>query len=81
MCRFHASVILVIHDDDRRLAAREALATGVPTVILADSRRSEPIRAALAGRGTVIGDGLKIEDYRLKIEDHRPQVERVQVAS
>ncbi len=63
------------------LAAREALATGVPTVILADSRRSEPIRAALAGRGTVIGDGLKIEDYRLKIEDHRPQVERLQVAS
>ncbi len=31
------------------LAAREALATGVPTVILADSRRPAPIRAALAG--------------------------------
>jgi len=38
------------------LAAREALAGGVATVILADSRRSCPIRAALAGEGTVLGD-------------------------
>ncbi len=67
------------------LAAREALATGVPTVILADSRRPAPIRAALAGRGTVIGEGLQIEDYRLQIrhlelQEHRLQVESVQVA-
>ncbi len=37
------------------LAAREALDTGVSTVVIADSRRAEPIRAALAGEGTVIG--------------------------
>ncbi len=37
------------------LAAREALARGVPAVILADSRRPNPVRAALAGEGTVIG--------------------------
>lgn len=37
------------------LAAREALAAGVACVILADSRRAQPIRAALAGEGTVIG--------------------------
>ncbi len=51
------------------LAAREALAGGVPTVVLADSRRSEPIRAALAGRGTVIGDGVQVD--RLKVEGLR----------
>ncbi len=40
-------------------AARgEALGAGVPTVILADSRRADPIRAALAGGGTVIGEPL-----------------------
>jgi acetylglutamate/LysW-gamma-L-alpha-aminoadipate kinase len=39
------------------LAAREALAANVPAVILADSRCAGPIRAALAGEGTVIGDG------------------------
>ena len=38
------------------LAAREALAGGVPQVILADSRQPEPIRAALAGSGTWIVD-------------------------
>ncbi len=38
------------------LAAREALAAAVPTGILADSRRPQPIRAALSGEGTVIGD-------------------------
>ena len=38
------------------LAAREALDRNVPSVILADSRRSKPIRAALAGEGTVIGE-------------------------
>lgn len=37
------------------LASREALAAGVSCVILADSRRAQPIRAALAGEGTVIG--------------------------
>jgi acetylglutamate/LysW-gamma-L-alpha-aminoadipate kinase len=37
------------------LAAREALAGGVLQVILADSRRSQPIRSALAGEGTVFG--------------------------
>jgi acetylglutamate/LysW-gamma-L-alpha-aminoadipate kinase len=40
------------------LAAREALGSGVPAVVLADSRRDCPIRAALAGEGTVIGDAL-----------------------
>jgi acetylglutamate/LysW-gamma-L-alpha-aminoadipate kinase len=39
------------------LAAREALESGVSAVIIADSRRPGPIRAALAGEGTVIGDG------------------------
>lgn len=67
------------------LAAREALATGVPTVILADSRRPRPIRAALTGRGTVIGHELKIENGRLKIsslewQESRLQVEGMQVA-
>ena len=38
------------------LAAREALDRNVRSVILADSRRSRPIRAALAGEGTVIGE-------------------------
>ncbi len=38
------------------LAAREALAAGVRRVILADSRRPEPVRAALDGAGTVIGE-------------------------
>jgi acetylglutamate/LysW-gamma-L-alpha-aminoadipate kinase len=37
------------------LAAREALAAGVSAVILADSRRPDPVQAALAGEGTVIG--------------------------
>lgn len=45
------------------LAAREALARGVPAIILADSRRPNPVRAALAGEGTVIGNfGLPISD-------------------
>jgi len=38
------------------LAARTALAAGVPAVILADSRRPNPVRAALRGEGTVIGE-------------------------
>jgi len=38
------------------LAAREALERNVRSVILADSRRPAPIRAALAGEGTVIGE-------------------------
>jgi acetylglutamate/LysW-gamma-L-alpha-aminoadipate kinase len=37
------------------LAAREALAGGVPQVILGDSRRPQPILAALAGEGTFFG--------------------------
>ena len=37
------------------LAAREALAGGVPQVILGDSRRPQPILAALAGAGTFFG--------------------------
>jgi acetylglutamate/LysW-gamma-L-alpha-aminoadipate kinase len=40
------------------LAAREALAGGVCRVILADSRCAEPVRAACAGQGTVIGDPI-----------------------
>jgi [amino group carrier protein]-L-2-aminoadipate 6-kinase len=36
------------------LAAREALATGVTRVVLADSRQARPVQAALAGLGTVI---------------------------
>jgi [amino group carrier protein]-L-2-aminoadipate 6-kinase len=39
------------------LAAREALAGNVRRVVLADSRRSNPIQAALAGEGTVISEG------------------------
>jgi len=38
------------------LAAREAMAGGVRTVILADSRLPQPVQAALAGGGTVIGE-------------------------
>lgn len=38
------------------LAAREALDRNVRAVILADSRRSAPLRAALSGCGTVIGE-------------------------
>lgn len=38
------------------LAAREALAGGVASVVLADSRRPNPIRAAFMGEGTVIGE-------------------------
>lgn len=38
------------------LAAREALDRNVRSVILADSRRTTPVRAALAGEGTVIGE-------------------------
>ena len=38
------------------LAAREALASGVSTVILADSRCPQPIQTALAGEGTWIGE-------------------------
>jgi acetylglutamate/LysW-gamma-L-alpha-aminoadipate kinase len=40
------------------LAAGEALRLGVSRVILGDSRRSEPLRSALAGAGTVIGEPL-----------------------
>jgi acetylglutamate/LysW-gamma-L-alpha-aminoadipate kinase len=40
------------------LAAREALERNVPTVILADARRGLPVRAALAGEGTVIGEQM-----------------------
>ena len=40
------------------LAAQEALAGGVTRVILADSRRTNPIREALGGSGTVIGARL-----------------------
>ncbi|OQA43770.1 MAG: Acetylglutamate kinase [Chloroflexi bacterium ADurb.Bin325] len=61
------------------LAAREALAAGVASVILGDSRRAAPIRAALAGRGTMIGEGLKMEDGRLKIGSLEA-IESMQVA-
>ncbi len=37
------------------LAAREALAANVPTIILADSRCPDPIRTALEGEGTWVG--------------------------
>ena len=36
------------------LAAQEALQVGVNRVVLADSRVQSPIRAALAGEGTVL---------------------------
>lgn len=38
------------------LAAREALAGGVATVILADSRVPQPVQTALAGGGTWVGE-------------------------
>lgn len=34
------------------LAAREALLSGVPTILVADGRRPHPVRQALAGEGT-----------------------------
>ncbi len=37
------------------LAAEEALAGGVPRIILADSRRERPLASALRGEGTVFG--------------------------
>ncbi len=37
------------------LGAQEALAKGVPRVIFADGRVTEPLQRALAGQGTVIG--------------------------
>lgn len=37
------------------LAAQEALSVGARRVMLADSRKPQPIRAALAGEGTVVG--------------------------
>jgi acetylglutamate/LysW-gamma-L-alpha-aminoadipate kinase len=40
------------------LAAQEALERNVATVVLADSRRSRPVAAALRGEGTVIGEKL-----------------------
>lgn len=40
----------------KMLAAREALAAGVPRVVLSDSRLLNPVRAALAGEGTVIAE-------------------------
>lgn len=46
------------------LAAREALAGGVSTVILADSRLPQPVQAALAGGGTVIGERLTVTSER-----------------
>ena len=36
------------------LAAQEALEGGVPRVVIADSRREDPVRSALRGEGTVI---------------------------
>jgi acetylglutamate/LysW-gamma-L-alpha-aminoadipate kinase len=45
------------HMKKKILAAREALDGGVAAVIIADSRRPDPIRAALAGEGTVIAEG------------------------
>jgi [amino group carrier protein]-L-2-aminoadipate 6-kinase len=62
------------------LAAREAIAAGVQAVILADSRRPQPVAAALAGAGTVISvegsracpepvEGLKVEGYGLPVEE------------
>lgn len=40
------------------LAAREALGGGVRTVVLADSRRPDPVQAAFAGAGTVVGEAV-----------------------
>jgi acetylglutamate/LysW-gamma-L-alpha-aminoadipate kinase len=45
------------------LAAQEALQVGVKRIVLADSRRPDPIRAALEGEGTVIteqGEGVAL---------------------
>jgi acetylglutamate/LysW-gamma-L-alpha-aminoadipate kinase len=45
------------------LAAQEALQVGVKRIVLADSRRPDPIRAALQGEGTVIteqGEGVAL---------------------
>lgn len=47
------------------LAAREALDRNTPTVILADSRRAMPVRAALGGAGTVIGEQVGAAGFSL----------------
>ena len=44
------------------LAAQEALERACPPSILADSRRPQPVAAALAGEGTVIGERLLADD-------------------
>ena len=45
------------HMKKKVLAAREALASGLQQVILADSRQPQPVQTALAGGGTWIGGG------------------------
>ena len=50
------------------LAAKEALERNVPTIVLADSRRAMPVRAALRGEGTVIGEPAGLETERLDHE-------------
>ena len=51
------------------LAAREALSAGVEAVILADSRRPAPIRAALAGEGTVIAEGRRQKEESIRVQE------------
>jgi acetylglutamate/LysW-gamma-L-alpha-aminoadipate kinase len=53
------------------LGAAEAIAAGVGRVVLADSRGEGPVRAALAGRGTVIADWrYGSEPYPVRPEEH-----------
>jgi acetylglutamate/LysW-gamma-L-alpha-aminoadipate kinase len=49
------------------LAAREALAGGVTTIILADSRQPQPVQAALAGGGTWVGNQRSSEELAYQV--------------
>ncbi len=46
------------------MGAGEALAAGVTTTIIGDARRQQPIRDALNGYGTTIGDGVAAANTR-----------------
>jgi acetylglutamate/LysW-gamma-L-alpha-aminoadipate kinase len=51
------------------LAAREALAAGVGSVVISDSRVAHPVQAALAGEGTVISQHSRGAVYEWSVGD------------
>ena len=57
------------------VAAKEALERNVPTIVLADSRRAMPVRAALRGEGTVIGERLTLKHEDMKVGENAKREE------